>query len=373
MSATAWQPVERLIDTLSNDGSLMDDTIREVRAVVPRVGRLAREDVARHTRALLAAAMRAIADRRGPSAAELDFIEDLAVTRAQQGVEIQDVLTAIHVAQRHIWHRARLIAEEHGVDLPTLLDTRDLFDDWAEQVRARLIVAHRRTELARTRTRRDHHGQLLRRLLEGGSAAVLAAAELRLPADVLWVVHTEARGDAEAALLEDRLRTTPDDPFSVLGSTLVGVLAAEPTATVDTCVGTAGPVTAEELDVAATWARRAHEAALATGRTGLVPVTSVAVAVALHEASDLGQLVRRQRLAGLDVDDPFAVEAAATVRHHLELDRVVDATAERLFVHPNTVRHRLKRFRDLTGLDLDSTFGAVEAWWAVTDWLSGRT
>lgn len=371
MAATAeWRPIERLIDTLANDGSLMDETIREVRTLVPEVARVGREDIARHTRALMAAAMRAIAERRSPSAAELDFIEDLAVTRAQQGVAIHDVLTAIHVAQRHIWHRARLIAPEHGADAPVLLDARDLFEDWAEQVRSRLIVAHRQTELARTRSHRDRQGQLLRRLLEGGAAAVLAAAEADLPATALWAVHGAAGTDAEVAMLEDRLRTGPGDLFAAFGGALLGVLGAAPRAVVDVAVGVAGPVTAEELDGAVAWARRAHGAARRAGRTGTVHVTDVALAVALRDAADLGQLLRRRRLAALDPDEPFAVELATTVQLHLELDRVVDATAARLYVHPNTVRHRLKRFTELTGMDLDGTFAAVEAWWAVTDWLA---
>jgi DNA-binding PucR family transcriptional regulator len=50
----------------------------------------------------------------------------------------------------------------------------------------------------------------------------------------------------------------------------------------------------------------------------------------------------------------------------------VDATAASLFVHPNTVRHRLRRFVDLTGLELDTTFGAVAAWWAARSWVARR-
>ena len=52
------------------------------------------------------------------------------MTRAQQGVAIHDVLAAIHVAQRHIWHRAREPAPTHDAALPLLLDARELYDDW---------------------------------------------------------------------------------------------------------------------------------------------------------------------------------------------------------------------------------------------------
>ncbi|MFN8076166.1 MAG: helix-turn-helix domain-containing protein [Kineosporiaceae bacterium] len=59
------------------------------------------------------------------------------------------------------------------------------------------------------------------------------------------------------------------------------------------------------------------------------------------------ELVERayQRLA--DVDAPL-LETAAT---YLDLGRSLEATARALFVHPNTVRYRLKRVADVSGWD----------------------
>lgn len=368
-SAGTWAAVERLLEALAGDPGLIDEAVHDVRATVPGIARLTSEDVARHTRALFAAAVRAIAARRRPSRAELDFIEDLAVTRAGQGVPIQDVLAAIHVAQRHIWVRARRHAPSYDVDPELLLDARELFEDWAEQVRGRLIVAHRRTELSRARWRRDRQGMLLRRLLEGGSAAVLAAAEAGLPGDAVWVVYGQADdGDTHG---EPSLRTGDADLFDILDGALVGVLGARP-GEASATFGLAGPSPAEELHNTSALARRAHLAAVALQRTGLVPVAEVAAVMALQAAPDVGELLQAERLAELDRSDEYAVEVATTVRRYLELDRRVEATAAALYVHPNTVRHRLQRFRDLTGTSLDGTFSGVEAWWAVTQWLDAR-
>ncbi|WP_143220084.1 helix-turn-helix domain-containing protein, partial [Actinomadura sp. CNU-125] len=44
--------------------------------------------------------------------------------------------------------------------------------------------------------------------------------------------------------------------------------------------------------------------------------------------------------------------------------------AARLFVHPNTVRNRVQRFTDATGVDPSDTFGAVNAWWLCRAWLA---
>ena len=43
----------------------------------------------------------------------------------------------------------------------------------------------------------------------------------------------------------------------------------------------------------------------------------------------------------------------------------VDASAKALIVHPNTLRHRLDRFQQLTGADLRKTQDVVEVWWAL--------
>jgi hypothetical protein len=42
-----------------------------------------------------------------------------------------------------------------------------------------------------------------------------------------------------------------------------------------------------------------------------------------------------------------------------------DPAAERLFVHPNTVRYRLRRYEELTGVDLRETEDAFRVWWAL--------
>jgi DNA-binding PucR family transcriptional regulator len=54
----------------------------------------------------------------------------------------------------------------------------------------------------------------------------------------------------------------------------------------------------------------------------------------------------------------------------LEARRDVTAAAGRLFVHPNTVRNRVQRFGEATGIDPSDTFGAVNAWWLCRTWLT---
>jgi DNA-binding PucR family transcriptional regulator len=43
----------------------------------------------------------------------------------------------------------------------------------------------------------------------------------------------------------------------------------------------------------------------------------------------------------------------------------VEETARALHVHPNTLRHRLKRFEEATGATLRDPRHLVELWWAL--------
>jgi DNA-binding PucR family transcriptional regulator len=54
-----------------------------------------------------------------------------------------------------------------------------------------------------------------------------------------------------------------------------------------------------------------------------------------------------------------------TVMTYLEEGNSLEATARLLFVHPNTVRYRLRRVRDLTGLTPSDGRGGFTLWVAV--------
>ncbi|MBX5470146.1 MAG: helix-turn-helix domain-containing protein [Thermoleophilaceae bacterium] len=56
-------------------------------------------------------------------------------------------------------------------------------------------------------------------------------------------------------------------------------------------------------------------------------------------------------------DEQYETELVRTLETYLDEDGNVGQTAERLFTHRHTVRYRLERVRDLTGLDVGSTEG----------------
>jgi PucR family transcriptional regulator, purine catabolism regulatory protein len=67
----------------------------------------------------------------------------------------------------------------------------------------------------------------------------------------------------------------------------------------------------------------------------------------------------------LDADAAHGGHLTETLRTYLELDGSVQATAERLYIHRNTVRYRLAQVESLTDRSLNSTKDRVHLWLAL--------
>jgi DNA-binding PucR family transcriptional regulator len=59
----------------------------------------------------------------------------------------------------------------------------------------------------------------------------------------------------------------------------------------------------------------------------------------------------------VDYDEQYETELVRTLESFLEADGNVAQTAQRLFTHRHTIRYRLDRVKELTGLDVGSTDG----------------
>lgn len=399
MTRGDWTGIADLIERSAADPGLIADVVAEVRSTSREIAALQAADVARHTRALLAAATRAIAARRAPTLAELSFVEDLAITRAHQGVPVHAVLSAIHVAERRIWAHAKAAALELGLDAALVLEARELYDDWAQAVRERLIVAHRSAESEMSRGAGDRHDRLLSRLLQGGAAAMLAAHEAGLGSDALFVAVIP--GDSGSPAAADGMpRAATAAAFRPRAPAVTGVDAGElicvsrhpptlrpgMTHSLDPAppaahgegpggvvIGIAGPGGAESLPRLRRLAAGAARAGRARGRSGAVHVTDVAGIVALFDRPDLADLLVERHGPALDALGRQAVPTVTAVQAWIECARDAEASAVRLFVHPNTVRNRLAAFTAATGLDLTDPLGVVDVWWLCRSWLNLRS
>ena len=351
-----WPRLVDLVERVVSEDDLLTSVVAGTRGTVREVSALPAADMTGHTRALLAAAIRAVTARRAPTETELSFVAELAVVRAGQGVPVEAVLAAIHVAERAIWSRVRAAAQAEGLSAEPLLDARELYDDWADAVRSRLLAAYRS---ARADRGADATSALVRRLLEGGTAATLAASEAGLPPE-LWVTVS-------------RRRPSPSIPTTFLFAEVDGldvcVGGGEPRGRIRHTTGVAGPAAAKDLAGLRDLAVAALTAAEAIGRTGMVHVADIASLAAVVERPELAAALLNRHRAALASLRQNAEPVAQAVRTWFEADQDTERAASRLFVHPNTVRNRLHRFAETTGLDPSTPVGAVDSWLLCRTWL----
>jgi sugar diacid utilization regulator len=138
---------------------------------------------------------------------------------------------------------------------------------------------------------------------------------------------------------------------AVVSGDLVGFLAEPPTGEVPgvSGIGLARPL--DRLSESFRMASRALETAESCGRAGVCGFGDLGVLSALRSDRDVGEALYRRYLEPLGVKD-FADEVVDTLKVYLREGKRIARTAERVFVHPNTVRYRISRFEELTGASL---------------------
>jgi DNA-binding PucR family transcriptional regulator len=129
--------------------------------------------------------------------------------------------------------------------------------------------------------------------------------------------------------------------------------------------------------------RAVHELCLAalpiaarSGRGGLHLLVEHAGDLALTAQPLLAGLAAAAVLGPLQPGDDFHRELVATAMAYLDHGQRLDHTAAELHVHPNTVRYRLRRLHELTGVPLVhgepgaelTVLSMVNLWWALRTW-----
>ncbi|GAA3206708.1 helix-turn-helix domain-containing protein [Actinocorallia longicatena] len=346
-----------LLGSGTSDPAVIEATVRAARARSPLVAALPEDEVRRHVRAIIDAAIAAL-DAGVPEEADLEAAASLGGDRARQGVPVAALLDGFQAGRTLIVRTLVDRGRAAGLPADELLDGVTRIDAIATALEHRMVHAHRIAELDLARTARDTEVQRLRRILHGED-----------PADrALHVIVTDVSDPAEAQALEQDLGGLSglvDGRLVALTPTLPGAAAAGggPRGAVSPLVAPARIPVMYEL------CRRA----LQTGEPGLRPLTELALATAMAAEPALGGLLADDLLAGLDPADPFHRELAETVLVYLDHAGRIEPAAAALHVHPNTVKYRIRRYRQLTGDPLDRLGVAATAhrWWALRSFLRG--
>jgi len=147
---------------------------------------------------------------------------------------------------------------------------------------------------------------------------------------------------------------------------VAGLLAGRPAGLCRSLVlGLGAPVPPSGLAAEFTRATQALRAAVGFGLVGAFTREELGLRATVVALPAVGESLVRLRLAPLAErgEDGAQLEeaAAAYLRQGLRLD----AAARTLYVHPNTLRNRLRRFEEITGTSLRDPADLAEVWWAL--------
>lgn len=354
--------VEALLDRLAAGAqALAERAIEAASADRPGLPALPAEERLRGFVEVLPLGMAAIREDREPSDAEIDAIRRLARQRAREGLSLEATLHAYRSGATFVLGEAERVGGELGVPAEEMLRLTRRFWAWLDTVTVEVSSAFHAAEDGSRRA------ELLTALLAGSIGpgdlgAALAALGLD-PGEDLHVVRARPAAGAPLHRLRRSLLAGGPGELTVDGDDLVGVLARRPEPVAGAVVAVAGPAAPAALAEPAQEAWSTLATALAVGAEGVVG------------AGDLGLLpavVGEDRVGGGAVARCFGAfdgEARETMERTLavlvEHDLHVDQAAAALAVHPNTLRYRLRRFTDTTGLDLGRVSDLVVVWWAL--------
>ena len=369
----------RVADLLEDQmDSLAADLTDAYRDSLPGFADVSWSDVHAGTRRSSEVIVRAL--RRGVAPGEEDAEKLRILARRWAATELlplDSIGRSFHVGSRRAVWLIGAHADDLGLDARSMFAVQDALWQWVWLGSSVVADLVHEQALAEARMDATRLADFLRDLASG------RMTEERLSADgALYgldlsqqyvAVYASPTGAKQGSLLEAKIRqsgatSTHRVLQTIVDRTLLGVAPRRPTAPEGVALGVGPPVllNAARESFAEAWeALATAEVFSLTGTFDLATVGPLAlVTIGDHVASRLAA----DRLVDLGTE---CGDIERTVLMLLEFDQNIDRTATELHLHRNTVRYRVTRFRDMTGLDLRRTEDLVTAWWLLK-WRQAR-
>lgn len=344
---------------------LVDQIGERIREEIPDFRRLPAETLARAIRGNVGRALTALRDLRPPTGAELEQAAEVGRERAEQGLTVDAVLHAYRVSVTAVWSRFGELARERGADVTSVLAFSETLWVWADAVMDIVAAAHRDVELEHAREEQQRRDAFLLAVLTG----TLDAAELRrdsatfgLDADRVFVPF-RARGAASHRVAV--ALAGEDGLVMSLDRDLAGIATRPPAALPGLVTGIGPPARLEVLPASFAMASRALQTAVAFGQEGAFSLADLSIRPAIVADEVLGDAFAARYLEPLAGLGRLGAELEETLRAWFDNGMRIDDTARALHVHPNTLRHRIRRFEEATQTTLRDPRHLIELWWAL--------
>jgi len=304
-------------------------------------------------------------EHRTPSASHISNARNLGRERATQGIALRDVIEAYHVAYREIWNELLALSRTENADRsePLLTAVASLWN-WFHRLSAAVAEGHSDELRTTSTTRAVIQREFLDALVTGSApqhpalatglgfdpdASFQVACLEGLPRHLIARLDEELADNGGAVLYDDEstvvvLQHHPASNFlesmhALASSAIAGIGHAR--------TGMSGAT--ESLKDA----RLALDRACRLGRS-IMLADDWLMAVLDDSIARLDPLLRH----GIDVAARNN-RLADTLRAFANSGFSLSVCARELRIHPNTVKYRLDRWRDLTGWDVHNVEGLV--------------
>jgi hypothetical protein len=352
--------------------ALADTVVERIRHAVPDFRRLPKSTLRRAVQDTMTRELAALSEVRPPTREELEGSAQIARERAEQGLSVESVLHAHRVAVGVLWSRFGELARERGTGVGTVLAFSETLWRWADSVMDVVAAAHREVELQLAREEQQRRDAFVLALLTGSTDA----AELRRDSAAYGIdpereyLPFRARaheGEGTKALSHRTALALAGNDGLVTGldGDVIGVAMRKPVPMAGLTVGVGQQSTLDALPAGFTQASRALQTALAFGHEGVHSLADLSILPAVLVDQALGDAFVARYLEPLQTMGRHGAEIEMTLRAWLDHGMRIDDTAKDLHVHPNTLRHRLRRFEETTGTSLRDPRHLVELWWAL--------
>jgi hypothetical protein len=357
---------ELLEALLAELGAIAEEIVAEVRSELPSFAAVPHDEQLGDATLSLELLIRgSLGEENEPL--DVERLDALARRRRAQGIPVEDLVEAWRLAIRIGADHARALAEVRDIPPEQVVASFQGALEVGNQAIARLAAARRGP--ARAPDRADEEARDLVLAALSGSAPV---EELRARASALGLdlsrryraLRGEGIDDDTRAELARRLGSAEGGLLVATGHGVAGFSAASPDRAGRGLLAVGPEVAFENLPASDRIAVRVLAAAGRFELAGVHDLASAGVLVAVLESGDVGEALS-DRYVGPVRAAQGGEELIGSVRAWLDAGMRVAPAAERLHVHPNTLRYRLGRYRELTGADLSVTEEMIGAWWAL--------
>ena len=346
--------------------------VQLTRTHIPGYSVAADDDIRASARSSLEDLISELSQLRTPNDAARERLEGLALRRAAQGMPLETLSLGYRLGSREMLTMMDEIASDIGLPNDLVLAMHDSTWEFANEAAA--VFARIEHDRAVERVRFD--GERRSGFVRGVLGGAYSIDEIHRDADLFGLdsrrtyvplaIGLSAPGEIDGVRreLSAALRTTSDRLLiAEVGGTLGCIAQAAPDQLSGFVVAVGSSDTLESLAAGFAEAELALETASLFGLDGVVRLDQLGPKPLALAAEAAAAGLEQRHWRRLDGEGTSGGQLEETMRVYLECDQQVQDAASRLTVHPNTVRYRIGRFRELTGLDVHRTEDLITAWW----------